>query len=318
MTHIGVLIAYFRKMNRMTKEALADGVCSSKYIYLIEKGERTPSLEIVRALELKLNVQFEDFIPYANCKNIYEVKMYMDKFWMLRTRTNYIELEKTLAQASELSDFRDTFWHIEIEYNQIWLLLMKEQESLKAEFLILKLLDRLKVDLMKPNLDKYWNSDITYRLLNALAVSKAISCGPSEANKIYGQFFDELSKRKNLNAFKELFISATVNYIKCLQLEERHQEANELLGTLTGFQYGQKLLDRLHLTHFLSAVSLYETGDIINARLSFEKAVCSALSNERVEELRILLQQSHVAREIYAEISNHTLDQLLKNHCDIF
>ena len=60
MNHIGSIIKEFRLLRQLTQEQLAENICSEKYVYLIEKGERTPSTDLLR--------QFSDKIGRASCR----------------------------------------------------------------------------------------------------------------------------------------------------------------------------------------------------------------------------------------------------------
>lgn len=51
---IGTAIRYLRKQNHLTQEQLAKGICSAKYIYLLEKNLCSPTIDILIQLSGKL------------------------------------------------------------------------------------------------------------------------------------------------------------------------------------------------------------------------------------------------------------------------
>lgn len=60
--NFGMTLKRIRKLKGYSKEALADGICSRKYVHLIEKGERMPSAHILGLFSVRLN---EDLYKYV-------------------------------------------------------------------------------------------------------------------------------------------------------------------------------------------------------------------------------------------------------------
>ncbi len=55
----------------MSRKELAENICSEKYLYLIEKGDRTPSSEITRLLGDKVGVDiFKYYAVYDELRDI--------------------------------------------------------------------------------------------------------------------------------------------------------------------------------------------------------------------------------------------------------
>lgn len=53
---IGTTIRYLRKQNNLTQKQLADGICSTKYIYILEKNHCSPTANILTQLSRKLKI----------------------------------------------------------------------------------------------------------------------------------------------------------------------------------------------------------------------------------------------------------------------
>ena len=69
MNHIGKVIKQFRDLRELSRAELAKGICSEKYVYLIEKGKRTPSTQIMRHFCNKLKTDLFLYYEYLDCKD---------------------------------------------------------------------------------------------------------------------------------------------------------------------------------------------------------------------------------------------------------
>lgn len=59
--HFGELLRELRESRTMTRERLAEGICTSKQIYRIEKGEYEPSLYLLNMLSIKFNMDLNGY-----------------------------------------------------------------------------------------------------------------------------------------------------------------------------------------------------------------------------------------------------------------
>lgn len=82
MNHIGTIIRQYRLIKGLTQKELAVGICSVHYIFLIEKGERTPSLSTLKEIGDKLKVDLFSVYQYLECEDpihIYETISEFDR-----------------------------------------------------------------------------------------------------------------------------------------------------------------------------------------------------------------------------------------------
>lgn len=54
---------------KMSRKALAEGICSEKYIYMNETNKRNPSAYILSDLSERLDLDFFGYYPYLDYKN---------------------------------------------------------------------------------------------------------------------------------------------------------------------------------------------------------------------------------------------------------
>ena len=58
---IGEIVSFYRKYQNLTQSELAEGICTQGTISLIEKGLRTPSVELVTMISTKLGISLDVF-----------------------------------------------------------------------------------------------------------------------------------------------------------------------------------------------------------------------------------------------------------------
>lgn len=66
MTSYGKIIQHYRKQARLSMAQLADGICTKNYIYLIESGQRIPSIAIMNQLSDRLNFDWRIYLEYLD------------------------------------------------------------------------------------------------------------------------------------------------------------------------------------------------------------------------------------------------------------
>lgn len=117
MGHIGKIIEEYRNKSKMSRSALAVNICSEKYIFLIEKGKRTPSSIMLKQLSQRLGVDLFEYYKYLDCIDPTAVRDYMKVFHNYRMKNYTEELKKETEAAMNLPDFKNKPWSYEIQLN---------------------------------------------------------------------------------------------------------------------------------------------------------------------------------------------------------
>lgn len=115
MGHIGQIIHIYRKKKKLSRAALADGICSDKYVYLIEKGDRTPSVEILHLFGERLRVDFFEYYPYLDCQDPIEVHELTGKIRQFFRRYDYRSMKQLLPRLEKAPDFARPPWRYEYD-----------------------------------------------------------------------------------------------------------------------------------------------------------------------------------------------------------
>lgn len=132
MNYIGNVIKDHRSMIHMSRRALASNICSDKYLYLIEKGERTPSTEVTRLLGDKMGVDLFKYHEYLNCFDPVRVNLFIEKFNRYRRESDFRSLAVVTEEASKMEDYLNDPWKYEIELNLLCIQVLSEGDFLQA------------------------------------------------------------------------------------------------------------------------------------------------------------------------------------------
>lgn len=128
MTHIGKVIYEFRSRNEMSRKELAEGICSEQYVYLIEKGERTPSAEVSAQFSAKLGIDLFEYYYYLSADEPIVVYEMLKKIIEKRRTMDFEGLSKITKEALIYDDFHKSPWCYEIELNRLSHRVFVEQE----------------------------------------------------------------------------------------------------------------------------------------------------------------------------------------------
>lgn len=108
--NFGAIVKELRLGRGMTMTQLADGICSEKYIYLMEKNKRYPSIDIVDQLNRKFNYELYDYLLFKDFDNpILAFKIY-HQLNNAKLAENMEALETLIRQnMDKLSDNEDQY-----------------------------------------------------------------------------------------------------------------------------------------------------------------------------------------------------------------
>ncbi len=120
MGHIGIIIERYRQALGISRKELAEDICSEKHIYLIEKGERSPSANILKQLGDRLGINLFEFFPYVDCIEPLTVIERIKDFYLYRANLDFDSLKKISEESFRLIDFQNKPWSFEIRLNDLY------------------------------------------------------------------------------------------------------------------------------------------------------------------------------------------------------
>lgn len=132
MDNIGSVIEEYRNKLDISRKELTEGICSEKYLYMIEKGERNPSTELTRRLGNRMGVDLFEYYGYLDCKDPIGVKNVMKMFNKYRMENDINSLTEATLEAMNLPDFQKAPWMYAIEYNKYHIKILGNGEVLDS------------------------------------------------------------------------------------------------------------------------------------------------------------------------------------------
>ncbi len=126
MAHIGDVIRYYRDQNGLSRKELITDLCSEKYLYLIEKGLRTPSSELVHLIGNRLGVPLFRYYDYLSYQDPVQVRKMMDRLSFFRRTSDFEGLKDQLDKAQAQPDFHKAPLTYELEANRLMYQMLAE------------------------------------------------------------------------------------------------------------------------------------------------------------------------------------------------
>ena len=281
MSGLGRLIRLLRENANLTREELADGICSSKYIYLIEKGDRIPATKLMDELGTKLGVDLFEYTYYLDCEEPLMVKKIVELMETLRHEHRFDELMQLNHQAHGMNDFMKASLKHEVEYNRLIINLFvnnRYSEVLTGlEAQITSLGGRMPISekILTPALSKFYNLYIITLFLLERNNEGTINCTT---------FYQMLYKVRFIKYYQELYISVALNYVNILLDQNEIELGHQIVDVLKRYQLETKRIDRLHLSYFHLAVIAQRTCDQLLSESHYLRFLYLGLSlNKKID-----------------------------------
>lgn len=305
MNQIGKIIKYFRQINNMPREQLSRGICTAKYLYLIEKGDRTPSNAILAKLGERMNMSFFDYYNYLECEDPIEVKKIMTEFMRYRRNFDFEKLTHYQDVADAVPDFKKIPWIFEIDFNQSMLKLILDRKPKEAARDILNTISKM------PPEYQYGVHHLRQLIL--------LSFCYLESDKIKTATFTIEQVRENVECkadffeFQQIyFIGAYIHIIIKLRNGDP-AAALEIVDKVLLRQKEMHYYDFHHFSLLLKGYALLKLGKFEDARSPVSKGLLSLLVFDKCRDITYLnhigimpdiLQSGLVDEKISEEIKN--------------
>lgn len=103
---IGPIIKEKRLSIGLTQKELAEGICTDKYIYLIETKQRNPSVKMINKLSEKLKTDLFQYYQYLHFENPATVMEYKERFERHIQLSEIEKLKEAADEAAQLNVFQ--------------------------------------------------------------------------------------------------------------------------------------------------------------------------------------------------------------------
>lgn len=205
MNYIGNVIKQYRSMIGMSRKELAADVCSDKYLYMIEKGKRTPSTEITRLLGDKMGADLFQYYEYLDCADPIGVSAYIDQFNRCRRGNSYKLLAEITEKASKTEDFKKDPWQYEIQLNRFTIQVISKGESIQAIPYIQNIIEEMEQKKLK-------NICYVYFLV-LLSTCYLMQGDLKNARKLVSFISDATKRKQSITKYAQAIVVAKSNKI---------------------------------------------------------------------------------------------------------
>jgi transcriptional regulator with XRE-family HTH domain len=307
MNHFGIIIREYRESLGISRKELAEGICTEKYIYLIEKGERTPSVDILSVISERLGEDLFEYYQYLECDNPIIVRDALRQFNICRKKLDFIELEKVTNKVIQYPDFKSKPWIYEIEVNQLYINIFKKRNYIEGIEKIISLLNELEA--------KYSNSYYALYLYTLLMVCYQFLGDLENAKETLHTAERIIYNKGNMEKFKMLIISIKVCAITVFynsgDYELVIQKGNEFLQYL----YSLSVYLHIYYAYFYLSFSYYNLGKYEEASEYFRKGFNSLMVEDKQTDVNILYELEEFKTLLYrSNLKQYTIDEFIKRY----
>lgn len=273
MNHIGNLIREYRNRLEISQKTLAEDICSEKFIYLIEKGSRTPSAEMTKLIGNRLGVDLFDYFQYLDCKDPIEVRECMSKIILNRQKGNYKVVKEIIEEAILLPDFKQKPWCYEIDMNRIFYMSFVEHRYEEAIE---------EVELLISGIDPKYHSDVYMaNIYNLLSKTYLLNNDLVNAKETLILAQDAIRNKEHYAKYAFCIIGVRISAITIHYLSGEYEQAIEEGMALLEYHSENSACERVFYSFFFLAFSYYKLGNIEQALGWFKKGIFMVLIKDR-------------------------------------
>lgn len=278
---IGEVIRQQRNLKEMTQRELAEEVCSTKYIYLIENNKRNPSAYILNQLSKKLNIDLFEYYQYLEFQDttlVVEYKKTFDKYIQLG---DIKQLKKEALNAAQLEDFKQE----PLSYDLIIIELLYEGiiEN-KTSKTINKLTTLFENE--KLNID-------SRTLINGYVVLSAcyqIEGELDKAKKVLEKTYDMVKEKKAFTRYHTAITNVLISLTSLFYNLGDYEELKKYSKILLKFQEKNNQYSRIYYAYYYLSVAYYKSKRFIEAEEFFMKGLHAALLFNNKMDINIIVK----------------------------
>lgn len=305
MRSIGCVIEEYRCRLGMSRKELSENICTEKYVYLIEKGKRSPSADMVSLFEDKLGVDLFDHYQYMDCVNPIAVREKMNQFNMYRVKSDFTKIKEATDIALDLPDFHCKPWVYEVEVNKISFMVFVEQRYDEAIIKLNSFLNDIE--------PKYSMSVLIANAYILLSSCYQLTGDLLSAKGAVASAYEIVSNKNENERYEEVITSVRISSMTMHYLFGEFHEVIHEGRELFQYQYKLNSYERAHYTFFYLAFAYYKTGVYDEAIECFKKGFYLLLIDNKPMDVYyltmqdlfyVLLNDSSINQEMINEFKN--------------
>ncbi len=303
MKQIGNVVEKCRNAAGLSRKELSENICCEKYLYMIEKDQRTPSATVVSLLGDKMGVDLFEYYEYLECERPIEVKGIMDRFEKYRRETELDRLACANEEAVLLDDFKREPWKYECELNRLSIKVLKDLEFTEAVGPIQELIEEMEQN--KSNnkclVNFYILLSTCFQMSREIEKAKEVICLAEKA----------ISGKEKIKKYLHIAITLSINKMTLYYYLGENDKVIEEGMKLHKYEYDTCCQSRSHHTFFYLAFAHYQKGHQEIGLEWFTKALCAMLVRKkaadmyflsRYEMFGVMLRDRRIPKELVEKI----------------
>lgn len=280
---IGDIIKKQRLLLDMSRKTLSEGICSEKYVYLIERNERNPSAYILNGFSDRLGIDLFGYYQYLNYDNKTKVFKHVENFERYSKTSDILKLKNESLEASELKAFQQEplIYDIKVIDCLYKTIVLDEAEEAAKELNKIIETDELNID------------PIT--LVNAyvaLATAYQLEGLWEQAREAIEIAYDLIRDKTAFTRYNTVIISVLISVTSLLYNLEEYEELVKYSNWLMDFQEKYSEYNRFYYVEYYLAFAYYKTGDSVKARDHFMRGGYSALLFKNKIDIEFIMGMS--------------------------
>lgn len=283
MNHIGKIIKEFRRITDISRKDLARDICSEKYIYLIEKGERTLSVEMVRLIGDRVGEDLFDYYPYLDCSDPIAVREILKKFEICQRTSDYARMEEIVAEAGNRPDFQAKPWVYELQANRLLCLAFLQNEYDE----VIKCINQILPDI-EP---RYINSIHVVNLYLLLATCYQITGDLASSKRVLELVQAIVCPKYKIEKYDHIIVTARLSLLTLHYYMKEFAQAIREGEALLQYQYDHNSYARIDYVYAFLAFSYYRTKAYDKAFAYLNQAVNMLMTHKRTLDFQHITTQ---------------------------
>lgn len=290
MNHIGSIIKEYRDMLGMNRTELANNICTEKYIYLIEKGERTPSADMINMIGERLGIDLFEYYKYLGCYNPILVRDAILHFNECRRKGDFYEIEKITKTISQFEDFKLIPWIYEIELNRISCNIFNRRNYNVA-------IDEMNINLKKMD-SKYINSYYAANLNTLLSICYQLTNNYGHAQIAISNAEDILQNKQGIDKYKQIITLVKVSSMTLTYIFGDFDLVIKKGKALLQYLHSFSSYLSIYYAYFYIAFSYYKLENVEEASIYYKKGINCLLVEEKQLDVYYLYEKD-VFKELF-------------------
>ncbi len=280
MNYIGNVIREYRDMLGISRRQLSDCICTEKYVYMIENGERTPSSQITRLLGDKMGVDLFKYNEYLDCADPIGVNSAIESFNKFRRENNLTSLVQATEKAIHLQDFRKEPWIYEIELNRHMIKILGEGDFLNSINIIQDTIAKIE--------QNHPQNICIVNFYVLLSICFQMARDLKSAKRVIMLANDAIEGKQKIAKYAQVVISVKINTITMHYLAGELDSVIKEGIILNEYEDEMCCHERSHHAFFYLAFAYYQSGAEEEGIEWFLKALCATLIRQKTMDMYYL------------------------------